>query len=108
MSGERLREFLERGRDWERRATNIPGVFVLKLPSDGRRPAQLAVEINPVDELGRPTKRRGLLLRGLQEFKAFKALINERRVEALMELIGSVNPRREGEEERGGEVIEVE
>lgn len=107
MSSEKLREFLEKGKDWERRPTNIPGVFVLKLPADRRRAAQLAVEINPVDEFGRPTKKKGLLLRSLQEFKVFKALINEKRVEVLMELIESVNPRREGGEESGGEVIEI-
>ena len=107
MSSEKLREFLEKGKDWERRPTNIPGVFVLKLPADRRRPTQIAVEINPVDEFGRPTKKRGLLLRSLREFMVFKAMINEKRLEVLMELIESVNPRREGGKERGGEVIEI-
>ena len=29
---ERLREFLTQGKDWERKPTNIPGVFLLRLP----------------------------------------------------------------------------
>jgi len=30
---DRLARFLDEAKDWERRATNIPGVFLLKLPS---------------------------------------------------------------------------
>jgi hypothetical protein len=32
---DRLSIFLRDARDWERRATNIPGVFLLKLPNFG-------------------------------------------------------------------------
>jgi hypothetical protein len=39
-------------RDWERRATNIPGVFLLKLPSSRTRQAAVGMEINPVDAVG--------------------------------------------------------
>jgi len=63
MPDEKLLEFLRDGKDWERRATTVSGIFILRLPGDGRRPASLAVELNPVDELGKPTKKRGLVLR---------------------------------------------
>jgi hypothetical protein len=46
---DRLANFLKDARDWERRATNIPGVFLLKLPSSRTRQATIAIEINPVD-----------------------------------------------------------
>ena len=81
---ERLREFLKNGRDWERRATTIHGVFILKLPSDGRRPSSLAVEINPVDDSGKPTKKRGLILRSSEELKEFKDIVNNERLPELM------------------------
>ena len=37
---------------------NIPGVFLLKLPSSRTRQAANAIEINPVDFAGQLLKRR--------------------------------------------------
>jgi hypothetical protein len=34
---QKLREFMRSGEDWERSRTNIPGVFVVKLPRCGSR-----------------------------------------------------------------------
>jgi hypothetical protein len=49
---ERLTGFLKDAKAWERRATNIPGVFLMKLPSSRTRQAAIAIEINPVDSAG--------------------------------------------------------
>lgn len=46
---ERLLQFLKEGKDWERKTTNIHGVFLLKLPIFKGRPASLVIEINPAD-----------------------------------------------------------
>jgi hypothetical protein len=46
---DRLTGFLRDALDWERRATNILGVFLLKLPSSRTRQAAIAIEINLVD-----------------------------------------------------------
>ena len=110
MPDERLVQFLRSGKDWERRATTVPGIFVLRLPGDSKRPASLAVEINPVDESGRPTKRRGLVLRSSEELEEFRRLINEEKLTILMVKIDEVNPRREAARRRGGaweEVFEI-
>ena len=56
---ESLKAFLEKGNDWERKPTTLPGVFIVKLPPFGRSPTRLVVEINPVDASGKPTRRRG-------------------------------------------------
>jgi hypothetical protein len=40
---ERLMQFLKDGKDWERKATSIPGVFLLKLPAFRGKPASLAI-----------------------------------------------------------------
>ncbi|MGN6559614.1 MAG: hypothetical protein ACTHJ2_03725 [Candidatus Nitrosocosmicus sp.] len=48
-SGERLGQFLEEGKDWERKPTNISGIFLFKLPEYRGRPASLAIEINPLN-----------------------------------------------------------
>ena len=45
----KLSEFLKDGKDWERRSTSMPGVFVLKMPAYKGAPIRLAVELNPVD-----------------------------------------------------------
>jgi hypothetical protein len=45
----KLASFLSGSRDWERRPTNLPGVFLLKLPSSRSRQASIAIEINPVE-----------------------------------------------------------
>jgi len=102
---ERLRDLLERGGDWERRPTTIPGVFVVRMPAARGRPASLGVEVNPLDEHWRPTKRRPLLLRSMAERKAFRQILNDQRLERLMEMVEEVNPQ--GSEGGEGEPIEV-
>jgi hypothetical protein len=54
---------LEKGKDWERKATSVQGIFLLKPPPYRSSPSQLVVEINPIDASGNPTKKRGLILR---------------------------------------------
>jgi hypothetical protein len=110
MPDEKLLEFLKSGKDWERRATTVPGIFVLRLPSDGKRPASLAVELNPVDELGKPTKKRGLVLRNGGELQEFRKLINDEKLTTLMDKIDEVNPRKDAsrrKREAGEEVFEI-
>jgi len=111
MPEEKLIQFLKSGRDWERRPTTIPGIFILRLPADGRRSASLAVELNPVDELGKPTKKRGLVLRSSGELEEFRKLINDEKLTILMGKIEEVNPRkdvvRRGRGAGGEEVFEI-
>jgi hypothetical protein len=42
----RLKEFLENGKDWERKQTNIPGVFLIRLPQFRSRPACIGIELD--------------------------------------------------------------
>jgi len=62
-------------RDWERRRTSIRGVFIVKAPASGRRPAQLIVELNPLGPHGQPSKRRGLYVRSLGELEEYRRLV---------------------------------
>lgn len=100
-----LKSFLSSGREWARKpVASLPGVFILKIPGSSRRPATLALEINPVDEFGNPTKRRGLIIRSAEELESFRLLINEGKVDELAKIIDNVNPkiprrRRAGMEE---------
>jgi hypothetical protein len=92
MSEERLEEFLRTGNDWEKLKTSVPGVFIQKMPPYRSSPSRLAIEVNPVDASGRPTKRRGLLIRFPDEYTTFKELLNDERFPKLLELLDKVNP----------------
>ena len=113
MKGEKLTEslrtFLEKGSDWERKPTTLPGVFIVKLPPFGRSPTRLVVEINPVDTSGKPTRRRGFIIRNSVELKDFRDLMADDKLWGLLKGIDDVNPQapekpRPGREE---EIIEI-
>lgn len=74
MSENKLAAFLSKSRDWERRPTNVPGIFLLKLPSYRSRQASVAIEINPVDATGAATKKRGIVIRSASELNQFNII----------------------------------
>ena len=94
-ANERLRQFLSDGRNWERKATNIPGAFLFRLPATKGRPASLAIEINPVDTYGSITKKRGVVIRSASEFDEISRLLSHPKVNELAIKIDVVNPKRE-------------
>jgi hypothetical protein len=96
----RLREILEKARDWQRvPVRSSPGVFVVKAPGTKRNPPSLLIELNPVDENNLPTKRRGLYIRSRKDLEEYRRLINDRNPDALIPALEEVNGRREEEEE---------
>jgi hypothetical protein len=102
---ESLRKVLQTGKDWQRiPVKGAPGIFVLKAPAARGRPASLLVEINPVGPDGVPTKRRGLILRNLEELKEYRRLISVDRLEEIIKAIEKINPKTSGEEEEGLEI----
>jgi len=105
LSEERLADFLRSGKDWSRLRTSVPGVFVLKLPAYKSSPSRLAVELNPVDEAGKPKKRRGLVLRSSMELEEFRELLQNEKLTKLMAMIDAVNPKVEAAGRRKGEEI---
>jgi hypothetical protein len=108
MSEEKLEDFLRTGSDWEKLKTSVPGVFIQKLPPYRSSPARLAVEINPVDASGNPTKRRGLLLRYTDEYEAFKEILTDEKLPRLLEMLERVNPGQgRGAKKKGDDVIEI-
>lgn len=107
MSENKLAEFLKDGADWAKVKTSVPGIFVIKLPKYKNSPSRLAVEVNPVDAGGNPTKRRGLFIRNMDEFEEFKDLINNDRMEALLEMLEDVNPFDESKAKKSVGVIEI-
>ena len=45
-----LKDILRNGRDWDRKPTTIPGVFILRFPKYKTIPPRLVVELNPINE----------------------------------------------------------
>jgi hypothetical protein len=97
---DRLREVLERGGDWQRvPVKGLPGVFVVKAPARGSRPASLMVELNPLSQAGTPSKRRGLYLRNLKDFEDYRKMLGDGRLDELLRAVEKVNPKEAGTED---------
>jgi hypothetical protein len=90
----RLVQFLEDAKDWEKKATNIPGVFLLKLPSFKRRSAALAIEVNPLGASGAVTKKRGIVVRSSKELEEINKLLSHPKMAELAKLVDQVNPEK--------------
>jgi len=90
----RLTGFLREARDWERRATSIPGVFLLKLPSSRARQAAVALEINPVNSAGSATKKRGIVVRSASELDEFNRILSNQKLVKLARKLDEVNPKQ--------------
>lgn len=104
---ERLGQFLKEGKDWERKATSMPGVFLLRLPSYKGRPASLAIEINPVDSSGSVTKKRGVVIRSGPELEIISRLLTNPKITQLAKSIDTVNPEKTPAVKAGEDVFEI-
>ena len=89
----RLTDFLNEGKDWERKQTSVPGVFLLKLPAFRSRPACIAIEI---DAMGRGggggNRRRGLIIRSKEEIEQLSNILNNDKVIELASAVEKMNP----------------
>src|SRR5262245_59458337 len=105
---DRLANFLKDAKDWERRATNIPGVFLLKLPSSRTRRAAVAIEINPVDAAGSYTKKRGIVIRSASELDEFNRILANQKLVELTRKIDEINPKqKEATSEGRSDIFEI-
>jgi hypothetical protein len=93
---QRLTHFLNEGKDWEKKATSIPGIFLLRLPRLKSAAPSLAIEINPVGESGSPTKKRGVVIKSSSELEEIIKLLSNPRLSQLAKSIDEVNPELRG------------
>ena len=103
---DKLSSFLKTGSDWGRMKTSVPGIFVLKLPDYKSSPARLAIELNPTDDSGSPNKRRGLVLRSLDELGEYKAIFQYDKLEPLLRAVDGLNPKQK-KASKAGEVLDI-
>jgi hypothetical protein len=59
-----------------------------------------------VDASGNPTKRRGLLIRSLDEYEAFREILTDEKLPKLLEMLEGVNPET-GRRGKSKDVIEI-
>jgi hypothetical protein len=89
---QRLTKFIKEGKDWERKATSIPGIFLLRLPGLRSTAPSLAIEINPVDSTGSATKKRGVVIRSSYELEQINKLLSNPKLPQLAKSMDEVNP----------------
>ncbi len=107
-SEEKLSSFLKTGSDWGRLKTSIPGIFILKMPAYKTSPARLAIELNPTDDSGSPTKKRGLVLRSSEELEEYKVIFQYDKLTPLLKTIDGINPKQPKRASKAGEeVLEI-
>lgn len=104
---ENLRLFLDTGEDWERKNTSLPGVSVIRLPATRSRPASLAMEVNPVDEQGRPMKKKGIMVMSRGELLAFRQVFASEKLEQLFNALEEVLPEKKAAKKTSGEILEI-
>jgi len=106
MVDERLVQFLKDGKDWERKPTSMPGVFLLKMPAYKSKPASIAIEINPVDSSGAATKRRGIVIKSQSELDQICKMISNPKIIQLTSSIDEINPEK-NQPNKESEVFEI-
>jgi len=87
---ERLVKFLENGKDWERKQTNIPGVFLIRLPQFRSRPACIGVELDALNR-GGGNRRRGIIIRTSNELQQLLDIVTNKKLNELTSSIEKVN-----------------
>ena len=91
----RLTNFLESGKDWERKQTNIPGVFLIRLPQFRGRPACIGIELDILNRGGTGGRRRGLIIRTKEELQQLSEVVTNEKLIELTSAIEKVNPVRQ-------------
>jgi len=104
---ENLRVFLESAEDWERKATTLPGVSIIRLPATRTRPATLAIEVNPPDANGRPMKKKGIMVMGREELLAFSNIFVNEKLMTLIDAIEAVTPEKKTPGKGQRDVLEI-
>ena len=104
----RLTDFLNEGKDWERKQTNVPGVFLLKLPAFRSRSACIAIEIDALGQGGGGgNRRRGLIIRSKGDIQQLSNILNNDKVTELASAVEKINPVQTSTSTVDSELFEI-
>jgi hypothetical protein len=93
---DKLSLFLRESQNWEKKPTNIEGVFLLKLPTSKQRPSSIAIEVNPTNTTSSGsviTRKKGIIIRDGSELEQFNQLLSNPKVIELAKKIEAINPK---------------
>ncbi|MHA1821895.1 MAG: hypothetical protein ACTSVC_15585 [Promethearchaeota archaeon] len=92
-----LKKFLKEGNDWEKIATDIKSVFIVKVPApkNSKSGPRLMIEINPVDEAGKPKKKKGLFISDKETYIQYLEALEDDKINKVIDAIESINPKVE-------------
>lgn len=88
---DQLKEHLENGDNWEKMETPIQGVYIVKVPKTKTRKAMLYLEINPLNDNGKPLKRKGLFINSKEMLLSFTEALNNEKSFLLISIIDQIN-----------------
>lgn len=96
---EEIKSRMERAGDWEKVATSIPGIFMVRMPD---KPFRVMLMFNPTDETGSPTKRKGFYFGDAATVDAARVAFADVRLGDLVAAVSRVSgtPRPREPEER--------
>lgn len=89
---EKIKQVVKESHDWEKIPTSIRGIFLVKVPGRGDKGPTVLIELNPVDESGAPSKRRGLYIKSFNELLEFQKMLNNEKLTELAKTISSLYP----------------
>ena len=99
-----IRKMMKGVEKWGKKKTSIPGIFLVRMPSKEFR---LKLLFMPVDEAGKPTKRKGFYFGDLESVKSARAAFLDDRLDVLVMAVEAIS----GEERKTGadddEVLEI-
>ncbi|BDZ70497.1 hypothetical protein [Methanobacterium petrolearium] len=85
----KIKKTLENVKPWQRVPTSLDGVFLIKAPTRGDQES-IMVEINPLDEFGRPIKRRGIFLQHKIQLERFLEVMQESRLMDFLDTLDAM------------------
>ena len=91
-----LKQYMKEGGAWDKMATDIPGVFIVRVPGSKSNPknVRLMLELNPIDEATqKPKKRKGLYLSNREMYVQFFELLSDDRINKLLLTLEEINPK---------------
>ena len=102
-----LANLLENGSDWKVEKTSVEGVYVQKMPASKSKGASLCVVVNPPNDRGDPSKRRGLYIRTAKDIAFYKKAFSDPKMVVAFGVVVEANGGSVAEEAEEEIVITI-
>lgn len=89
-----LKEHLEKGKDWERMNTPVPGLYIVKVPATKTRKARLNLQLSPLKNDGTPLKKKSLFIGGEEMFIKYAEMFSNDKAYQIIREIEQINQKQ--------------